>query len=180
MKYMEQKKCSLWCLFTFWVPCCDVRFDFRMKTMFGSFLPPIVFLRYLCLFTYWGVQHILCCFFSFVLCTVPYVVSFSGLSILYCPFGIQGRIQDYKLGGGALKKLRRAEGAAKILGYFVWKITILRQKIIFFPILGGARAGCAPPPWIRPWYSLTLIYYKNNVSIQIQQLYNVSHRLIKL
>jgi hypothetical protein len=27
----------------------------------------------------------------------------------------------------------------------VWKITILRQKIIFFPILGGARAGCAPP-----------------------------------
>ena len=150
MKYMEQKKCSLWCLFTFWVPCCDVRFDFRMKTMFGSFLPPIVFLRYLCLFTYWGVQHILCCFFSFVLCTVPYVVSFSGLSILYCPFGIQGRIQDYKLGGGALKKLRRAEGAAKILGYFVWKITILRQKIIFFPILGGARAGCAPPPGSAP------------------------------
>ena len=141
MKYMEQKKCSLWCLFTFWVPCCDVRFDFRMKTMFGSFLPPIVFLRYLCLFTYWGVQHI---------CTVPYVVSFSGLSILYCPFGIQGRIQDYKLGGGALKKLRRAEGAAKILGYFVWKITILRQKIIFFPISGGARAGCAPPPGSAP------------------------------
>jgi hypothetical protein len=32
------------------------------------------------------------------------------------------------------------------LGYFVWKITILCQKIIFFPILGGAR-----PPWIRPW-----------------------------
>jgi hypothetical protein len=27
---------------------------------------------------------------------------------------------------------------------------ILRQKIIFFPILGGARAGCAPR-WIRPW-----------------------------
>jgi hypothetical protein len=38
-----------------------------------------------------------------------------------------------------------------ILSFFVlWKITILRQKIIFFPILGGARAGCAPPPWIRP------------------------------
>jgi hypothetical protein len=38
--------------------------------------------------------------------------------------------------------------ARKFLGYFVWKITILRQKIIFFPILGGARAGCAPldPP----------------------------------
>ena len=77
---------------------------------------------------------------------------------------LQGRIQDFKLGGGAhLKKLRRAEGGAKnvgvfrvknhdftpkksdffqmqrearkCLGYFVWKITILRQKIIFFPIL---------------------------------------------
>jgi hypothetical protein len=34
--------------------------------------------------------------------------------------------------------------ARKFLWYFVWKITILRQKIIFFPILG-------PPPWIRPW-----------------------------
>ena len=79
-------------------------------------------------------------------------------------------------GGGAhLKKLHRAEGGAKLFGV-LWKITILRQKsyffrlrrearkflryfvlrqkIIFFPILGGARAGCAPPPppppWIRP------------------------------
>ena len=33
----------------------------------------------------------------------------------------------------------------KLLGYFVWKITILRQKIICFPILWGARTGCAPP-----------------------------------
>ena len=41
-------------------------------------------------------------------------------------------------------QLRRE--ARKYLGYFVWEITILRHKIIFFPILGGARAGCAPPP----------------------------------
>ena len=54
---------------------------------------------------------------------------------------MQGRIQDFKLGGGPhLKKLRRAEGGAKNLGYFVWKNTILRQKIIFFPIAeGGAK-----------------------------------------
>ena len=38
-------------------------------------------------------------------------------------------------------------GGAKFFGYFVWKITILRKKIILFPILGGVR-----PPWIRPWY----------------------------
>jgi hypothetical protein len=50
----------------------------------------------------------------------------------------QGRIQDFKLGrGGAhLKKLRRAEGGAKIFGVFRVKNTILRQKIIFFQILG--------------------------------------------
>ena len=47
---------------------------------------------------------------------------------------LQGRIQDFKLGGAHLKKLRRAEGGAKIFWYFVWKITILRQKIIVFPI----------------------------------------------
>ena len=29
-------------VFTFYVPCCDVCYDFRMKTMFGSSLPPIV------------------------------------------------------------------------------------------------------------------------------------------
>ena len=40
--------------------------------------------------------------------------------------GSQGRIQDFKLGGEHLKKLRRAEGGGKFLGYFVWKITILR------------------------------------------------------
>ena len=52
----------------------------------------------------------------------------------------QGRIQDFKLGGAHLKKLRRAEGGAKLLGYFVWKITILRQKIILFSIAeGGAK-----------------------------------------
>ena len=64
----------------------------------------------------------------------------------------QGRIQDFKLGGGAhLKKLRRAEGGVKILGYFVWKITILRQKNhIFSNFRGGARRA-RPPPWIRPW-----------------------------
>jgi hypothetical protein len=47
-----------------------------------------------------------------------------------------GGIQDFKLGGGAhLKKMRRAEGGAKMFGVFrVKKITILRQKIIFFPI----------------------------------------------
>jgi hypothetical protein len=70
----------------------------------------------------------------------------------------QGRIQDFKLGGGAhLKKLRWAERGTKFLGYFVWKITILRQKKShFFAIWGGACAGCAAP-WIRPCISCKMI-----------------------
>ena len=95
----------------------------------------------------------------------------------------QGRIQDFKLGGAHLKKIAPSGGrrehfwgisceksrfygkksyffqlrreARKFLGYFVWKITILRQKIIFFLILGGARAGCAPPPLNPPLYNNT-------------------------
>ena len=77
-------------------------------------------------------------------------------------------------GGGHLKKLRRAEEGANILGVFrvknhyftpknhsfynyggrrekVWGISCEKsrfyaKKTYFFPILGGARAGCTPPP----------------------------------
>ena len=47
-------------------------------------------------------------------------------------------------GGAHFKKLRRAEGGVNIFGVFRVK------KIVFFPILGGARAGCAPPPGSAP------------------------------
>ena len=61
----------------------------------------------------------------------------------------QGRIQDFKLGGTLLKKLRRAEGGAKIFGAFrVRKITILRQKINFFSNFRGGD----PPPGSAPVY----------------------------
>ena len=73
---------------------------------------------------------------------------------------MQGRIQDFKLGGGALKKFAR-----KLLGYFVWKITILRQKILFFAILGGRRIGAPPPPpWIRPCNVMS--DYVQNINLQ--------------
>jgi len=42
------------------------------------------YLRYFCLFTYSGVQHILCCV-VFALFFFVYVAIFSGLSIFYCP-----------------------------------------------------------------------------------------------
>jgi hypothetical protein len=65
----------LLCVFTFCVPCCDVRSDFRIKRcpvrlylqlFVGGIMP---YLRYLCLFAYYGVQHILCCVFAlYILC----------------------------------------------------------------------------------------------------------------
>ena len=52
---------------------------------------------------------------------------------------VQGRIQDFKLGGAHLKKLRRAEGGAKIFGVFRVKNHDFTPKNHIFPILGGAR-----------------------------------------
>jgi hypothetical protein len=63
----------------------------------------------------------------------------------------QGRIQDFKLGGAHLKKLRRAEGGAKNFGVFrVKNHDFTQKKFIYFPILGGGGARRMRPPWIRP------------------------------
>jgi hypothetical protein len=80
----------LLCVVTFWVTWCDVRYDFRVKTMFGSSLQLCVggfmfYLRLLCLFGYSVVQHILCCvvlLFCFSSYCVLYVASISGFPIL--------------------------------------------------------------------------------------------------
>ena len=105
-------------------------------------------------------------------CSCPPIVNLSSIIHVH----VQGRIQDFKLGGGALKKIAPSGGrrekfwgisceksrfydkksyffqlrreARKFVGYFVWKITILRQQIIVFPILGGARR--VPPPGSAP------------------------------
>jgi hypothetical protein len=66
--------------------------------------------------------------------TVPWC--FSRFTTCY---GIQGRIQDFKLGGAHLKKLRRAEGGAKFVGVFRVKNHDFMPKNHIFPILGGAR-----------------------------------------
>jgi hypothetical protein len=70
------------------------------------------------------------------------------LSIELCYSLFQGRIQDFKLGGGAhLKKLRRAEGGAKMCGVFRVKNHDFMPKNLIF---SNFRGGRPPPPWIRP------------------------------
>ena len=48
-----------------------------------------------------------------------------------------GADPGFQVRGGALKKLRRAEGGAKFFGVFRVKNHDLRQKIIFFSNCGG-------------------------------------------
>ena len=56
----------------FLVPCCAVRYDFCIETMFGLSLPPVFCREVHVLFTLYvffvhsSAQHILCCVFVFV------------------------------------------------------------------------------------------------------------------
>jgi hypothetical protein len=75
--------------FAFWVPCFDVRCNFRMNTMFGSSLSPVVCKT--------GGSCLVCVrmvvfntgrvvlFFCLSSSCVSYVASFSELSILIAP-----------------------------------------------------------------------------------------------
>ena len=72
------------------------------------------------------------------------IVQWVGARVFNATF--QGRIQDFKLGGRTSKNCAERREARKFLGYFVWKITILRKKIVFFSNFRGACAPGAPPP----------------------------------
>jgi hypothetical protein len=102
---------------------------------------------------------------------------------LFCCY-LSGADPGFQVRGTHLKKLRRAEGGAKIFGVFRvknhdvtpknhifpilgWACEIFGvfhvknhdftpKKIIFLPILGGARTGCPPPPRIRSCLSSIL------------------------
>ena len=74
----------------------------------------------------------------------------------------QERIQDFKLGGGALKKIAPSGGRREhFWGISCEKSRFYAKKSYFFSILGR------PPPWIRPAcirifteiYVLRLIYF---------------------
>ena len=55
---------------------------------------------------------------------------------------LQGRIQDFKLGGAHLKKLRRAEEGANIFGVFRVKNHYFTPKNHIFSNCGGRREHC--------------------------------------
>jgi hypothetical protein len=52
---------------------------------------------------------------------------------------VQGRIQDFKLGGANFKNLRRAEGGTKMFGVFrVKNPYFMPTNLIFSNFMGGA------------------------------------------
>ena len=64
---------------------------------------------------------------------------------------ITGADPGFQVRGAHLKKLRRAEGGAKIVVVFrVKNPDFTTKKSYFFLILGGGGAGCAPPPGSAP------------------------------
>jgi hypothetical protein len=64
---------------------------------------------------------------------------------------LQGRMQDFKLGGGAhLKKLRRAKGGAKIVGVFRLKNHDFTPKNHIFSNFRGDARRVRPPPGSAP------------------------------
>jgi hypothetical protein len=72
---------------------------------------------------------------------------------------IPGADPGFQVRRAHLKKLRRAEGDAKIFGVFrVKNQSRFYAKKSYFPILGEAHAGCAPPPPLEPpLYSMPLV-----------------------
>jgi len=91
----------LLCIFRFWVRCSGVRYDFHIKTMFGSSLPPVLcscacLIHVICFYLRIVVSNTYCV--VFLLCfsssCVPNIASFSGLSFSDCPFGIFWRLFD--------------------------------------------------------------------------------------
>ena len=59
----------LLCVFFFWVPCFDIRYDFYVKTMLGLSLPPVVCRKAHVLQTLFVAVCIKCCPTHIVLCS---------------------------------------------------------------------------------------------------------------
>ena len=79
--FLNQYPYYLLCVFTFCVPCCDVRYDFCIETMFSSSLPPCLIYVICVYLRNGGIQHILCCVFACLRLVYP-MLSVS----LDCPY----------------------------------------------------------------------------------------------
>ena len=114
-----------------------------------------VFLFFVCVYMYVS-NHFNHCIKLFAPCG-PLIGNNKFLFLfLYCP----GADPGFQVRGGQiLKNCAERREARTNLGYFVWKITILCQKILFFQILGGGGGGrrMRAPPGSAP-----VVYINDN------------------
>jgi len=132
----------LLCVFTLRVPCCDVRYDVLIKTMFGSSLSPVVckrvscFIYVICVCLRIVMSNTYCVMFLFCvsLSCVPYVASFSGFSIVDCP--IRNLKKDRQHNG---QKKKKNKGTNNYLQYTTHKTKYRSTRI---PIKTGNELMC--------------------------------------
>ena len=70
---------------------------------------------------------------------------------------VRGSFQEHYTGADPGFQARGAD-LRKLFGYFVWKITILRQKIIFFSNFRGGAPGAPPGSAPADWTVLEYEY----------------------
>jgi hypothetical protein len=89
----------------------------------------------------------------------------------------QGRIQDFKLEGADLKKLRRAEGGAKMFWVFRVENHDFTPKNHIFSNFrrGGARAGCAPPGSAPVDFQRNFLLCISGQSIRLDWIYRAEN-----
>ena len=103
---------------------------------------------YMCMFC--GLLFVLLSFFFWSLCHLSF-----DLQILVTPLvsfnsshkrSLQGRIQDFKLGGGPLKKIAPSRGMRKnVWGISCEKSRFYSKKSYFFQFYGGGGGGGGAP-----------------------------------
>ena len=110
-------------------------YDFRMKTMFGSSLNPVVCRTHV-LFTYSGVQHILCCvfvLFFFVLCTL--CCEFLWIVYLWLPLWYSLTLIQIER---SLRATNKTIEACELDSPFIWCVKILYGKVC--PLFASVRS----------------------------------------
>jgi hypothetical protein len=85
---------------------------------------------------------------------------------------VPGADPGFQIRGEHLKKLRRAEGGAKIVGVFRVKNHDFTPKNHFFSNFRGARAGCAPPPGSVPVFIYLFLSEMSNFCADFKEFFN--------
>jgi hypothetical protein len=148
----------LWRIFTFWVPCWDVRYYFRNKTMFSSSLSLVVGRRVHVLFVFVCVY---CVALFFALCTLccQFLLNVHfWLPLLYCLrlFIISNIYETIGSGtvypSGAPELTHEFSGVRVILNLKCY-VNYLENIVFFFSfdhyVVCPASIDC---PWLLLWY----------------------------